>query len=208
MSLKVQGVLECGELLIAALLCDGRATYIRAAHVAANGPGLRRARFKTCGWRRAPEGIGMGWVSLFDPQALAAPLLDMPEGSLPVAILFFVRWVTSKRSIPRRCWRSPAGPKARPLQRAAVRRPLEQPPAAHEPHDDLGAAAAASCLLEQRLWHRALRRPETSDPRRTHLHYPRRSAPPSTSDRGVLKVKLCEPEGRAASARLRARCRS
>ena len=32
------------------------------------------------------EGLGMGWVSLFDPLALAA-LLGMPEGAKPVAIL-------------------------------------------------------------------------------------------------------------------------
>jgi 5,6-dimethylbenzimidazole synthase len=32
------------------------------------------------------EGIGMGWVSLFDPQQLAQ-LLNMPEGAKPVAIL-------------------------------------------------------------------------------------------------------------------------
>jgi 5,6-dimethylbenzimidazole synthase len=32
------------------------------------------------------ENVGMGWVSLFDPESLRA-LLRMPEGSRPVAIL-------------------------------------------------------------------------------------------------------------------------
>jgi len=32
------------------------------------------------------EGLGMGWVSLFEPQALKV-LLNMPEDSQPVAIL-------------------------------------------------------------------------------------------------------------------------
>jgi 5,6-dimethylbenzimidazole synthase len=32
------------------------------------------------------EGLGMGWVSLFDPVALAG-LLGLPEGSRPVAVL-------------------------------------------------------------------------------------------------------------------------
>jgi 5,6-dimethylbenzimidazole synthase len=32
------------------------------------------------------EGLGMGWVSLFEPQALAE-LLKMPTGSKPLAIL-------------------------------------------------------------------------------------------------------------------------
>ncbi|MEK1905328.1 MAG: nitroreductase family protein, partial [Pseudomonas sp.] len=32
------------------------------------------------------EGLGLGWVSLFEPQALAE-LLHMPPGSKPVAVL-------------------------------------------------------------------------------------------------------------------------
>jgi 5,6-dimethylbenzimidazole synthase len=32
------------------------------------------------------EGVGMGWVSLFEPEALRA-LLRMPEGAKPVAVL-------------------------------------------------------------------------------------------------------------------------
>jgi 5,6-dimethylbenzimidazole synthase len=32
------------------------------------------------------EGLGMGWVSLFDPPRLAS-LLEMPDGAVPVAIL-------------------------------------------------------------------------------------------------------------------------
>jgi 5,6-dimethylbenzimidazole synthase len=32
------------------------------------------------------EGLGLGWVSLFDPDALAR-LLAMPEGSRPLAVL-------------------------------------------------------------------------------------------------------------------------
>ena len=32
------------------------------------------------------EGLGMGWVSLFDPQGLAS-LLNIPAGGKPVAIL-------------------------------------------------------------------------------------------------------------------------
>ncbi len=32
------------------------------------------------------EGIGMGWVSIFDPKKLAQ-LLNMPDGAKPIAIL-------------------------------------------------------------------------------------------------------------------------
>lgn len=86
LSLKVQGVLECGELLIAAL-CDGREKHVFGRRTL---PQMDLASV-ACAiqniWLAArAEGIGMGWVSLFDPAALAE-LLGMPEGTLPVAIL-------------------------------------------------------------------------------------------------------------------------
>ncbi|MDY6948826.1 MAG: 5,6-dimethylbenzimidazole synthase [Pseudomonadota bacterium] len=86
LGLKVQGVLECGELLVAAL-CDGREKHVFGRRTL---PQMDLASV-ACAiqniWLAArAEGIGMGWVSLFDPDALAQ-LLDMPEGSLPIAIL-------------------------------------------------------------------------------------------------------------------------
>jgi 5,6-dimethylbenzimidazole synthase len=86
LNLKVQGVLECGELLVAAL-CDGREKHVFGRRTL---PQMDLASV-ACAiqniWLAArAEGIGMGWVSIFDPDALAQ-LLDMPEGSLPVAIL-------------------------------------------------------------------------------------------------------------------------
>ena len=86
LNLKVQGVLECGELLIAAL-CDGREKHVFGRRTL---PQMDLASV-ACAiqniWLAArAEGIGMGWVSIFDPDALAR-LLDMPEGSLPIAIL-------------------------------------------------------------------------------------------------------------------------
>jgi len=86
MRLKVEGVLECGELLIAALGPDrerhvfGRRTMpeMDLASVACAIQNL---------WLAArAEGVGMGWVSLFDPEALRELLL-MPVGSRPVAVL-------------------------------------------------------------------------------------------------------------------------
>ncbi len=86
MKLKVEGILECGELIVAALMEDreqhifGRRTLpeMDLASVAGAIQNL---------WLAArAEGIGMGWVSLFDPAALAS-LLNMPSGSMPVAIL-------------------------------------------------------------------------------------------------------------------------
>ncbi|MEW5707392.1 MAG: 5,6-dimethylbenzimidazole synthase [Pseudomonadota bacterium] len=84
--LKVEGVRECGELLVAALMEEreghvfGRRTLpeMDLCSVACAIQNL---------WLAArAEGIGVGWVSLFDPDALAR-LLAMPEGSRPVAIL-------------------------------------------------------------------------------------------------------------------------
>ncbi len=86
MRLKVEGILDCGELLVATL-CDHREQYIFGRRTL---PEMDLASV-SCAiqnlWLTArAEGIGMGWVSLFDPQALAA-LLGMPEGAKPVAIL-------------------------------------------------------------------------------------------------------------------------
>jgi len=86
MRLKVQGVLDCGEVLVAAL-ADGRERHIFGRRTL---PEMDLASV-ACAiqnlWLAArAEGLGMGWVSLFDPEALAQ-LLDMPAGAKPVAIL-------------------------------------------------------------------------------------------------------------------------
>ena len=86
MRLKVEGILDCGEVLVATL-CDQREQYIFGRRTL---PEMDLASV-SCAiqnlWLAArAEGIGMGWVSLFDPQQLAQ-LLSMPEGAKPVAIL-------------------------------------------------------------------------------------------------------------------------
>jgi 5,6-dimethylbenzimidazole synthase len=86
MRLKVEGVLDCGELLVAGLAPDrdkhvfGRRTMpeMDLASVACAIQNM---------WLAArAEGVGMGWVSLFEPEALRE-LLRMPPGSKPVAVL-------------------------------------------------------------------------------------------------------------------------
>lgn len=86
MRLKVEGIRECGELLVAALMnrreehVFGRRTLpeMDLASVACAIQNM---------WLAArAEGIGMGWVSLFDPERLRC-LLGMPDGSKPVAIV-------------------------------------------------------------------------------------------------------------------------
>lgn len=86
MRLKVHGILECGELLVAALT-DRREQHIFGRRTL---PEMDLASV-ACAiqnlWLAArAEGLGMGWVSLFDPAQLAQ-LLNMPSGSKPVAIL-------------------------------------------------------------------------------------------------------------------------
>ena len=86
MKLKVQGVLECGELLVAAL-CESRERYVFGRRTL---PEMDLASV-SCAiqnlWLAArAEGLGLGWVSLFDPTTLAR-VLSMPEGAVPVAVL-------------------------------------------------------------------------------------------------------------------------
>ncbi|OQK17201.1 5,6-dimethylbenzimidazole synthase [Methyloprofundus sedimenti] len=86
MKLKVEGVMECAELLIVALP-DKREQHIFGRRTLPEMDIASTACAIQNIWLAArAEGLGMGWVSLFDPEKLAA-LLKMPEGSLPIAIL-------------------------------------------------------------------------------------------------------------------------
>jgi 5,6-dimethylbenzimidazole synthase len=86
MQLKVEGMRECGELLVAALM-DGREGHIFGRRTL---PEMDLASV-ACAiqnlWLAArAEGLGMGWVSLFEPEHVRT-LLQMPAGAKPVAIL-------------------------------------------------------------------------------------------------------------------------
>ena len=86
MRLKVEGIRDCAELLAVALM-DGREKHIFGRRTL---PEMDMASV-ACAiqnlWLAArAEGLGLGWVSLFDPAALAE-LLGMPAGSKPVALL-------------------------------------------------------------------------------------------------------------------------
>lgn len=86
LQLKVEGVLDCAELLVVALGDDrdrhifGRRTMPRM-DLASVSCAIQNM------WLAArAEGLGMGWVSLFDPEVLS-DLLDLPPGAEPVAVL-------------------------------------------------------------------------------------------------------------------------
>jgi 5,6-dimethylbenzimidazole synthase len=86
MKLKVEGMLECGELLVMALT-DGREKHIFGRRTLPEMDLASVACAIQNMWLAArAEGLGMGWVSLFDVDAVRA-LLHMPEGARPVAIL-------------------------------------------------------------------------------------------------------------------------
>jgi 5,6-dimethylbenzimidazole synthase len=86
LALKVEGILDCAELLVVAL-CEGRDSYVFGRRTM---PQMDFASV-SCAiqnlWLAArSEGLGMGWVSLFDPPKLGA-LLSIPQDAEPVAIL-------------------------------------------------------------------------------------------------------------------------
>ncbi len=86
MRLKVEGVRDCAELWVAALM-DRREAHIFGRRTMPEMDMASVACAIQNMWLAArAEGLGMGWVSLFDPVALAG-LLGIPSGGKPVAIL-------------------------------------------------------------------------------------------------------------------------
>ncbi|WP_057092082.1 5,6-dimethylbenzimidazole synthase [Comamonas thiooxydans] len=86
MKLKVQGVLDAAEVLVVAMP-PGREAHIFGRRtlpemdIASSACAIQNLWLAV----RA-EGLGMGWVSIFDPLALAR-LLQMPEGAHPLGVL-------------------------------------------------------------------------------------------------------------------------
>jgi 5,6-dimethylbenzimidazole synthase len=86
LALKVEGILDCAELFVVAL-GEGRARHVFGRRTM---PQMDLASV-SCAiqnlWLAArAEGLGLGWVSIFDPNRLGA-LLGMPDDAEPVAIL-------------------------------------------------------------------------------------------------------------------------
>ena len=86
MKLKVQGVLDAAELLVVALP-PGREAHVFGRRTLPEMDLASAACAIQNLWLAArAEGLGMGWVSIFCPVQLGE-LLNMPEGSKPIAIL-------------------------------------------------------------------------------------------------------------------------
>ena len=86
MRLKVEGIRDCAELLVVALM-DGREAHVFGRRTLPEMDLTSLACAIQNLWLAArAEGLGMGWVSLFEPQVLA-DVLNMPTGSKPLAVL-------------------------------------------------------------------------------------------------------------------------
>ena len=86
LQLKVEGVRDCAELIVAVLAPDdgtvfGRRTMPRDMALCSLACAVQNL------WLAArAENLGLGWVSMFEPTALAR-LLHLPESAQPMALL-------------------------------------------------------------------------------------------------------------------------
>ena len=86
MRLKVEGLMDAAEVWVVAL-AEGRERHVFGRRTLPQMDLASTACAIQNLWLAArAEGLGMGWVSLFDPVAVAA-LLGMPDGAEPVAVL-------------------------------------------------------------------------------------------------------------------------
>jgi len=86
MRLKVQGVLDAAEVLVVSMP-PGREAHVFGRRTLPEMDIASAACAIQNLWLAArAEGLGMGWVSLFDPAALAQ-LLQMPAGAHPLGVL-------------------------------------------------------------------------------------------------------------------------
>ncbi len=86
LSLKVEGIRDCAELLVVTLM-DKRTPHIFGRRTMPHMDIASTACAIQNLWLAArAEGLGMGWVSLFEPGALKN-LLKLPGDSEPLAIL-------------------------------------------------------------------------------------------------------------------------
>ncbi|MDY7561452.1 5,6-dimethylbenzimidazole synthase [Pseudomonas sp. 10B1] len=86
MKLKVEGINECAEVLVAALMDDRERHIFGRRTLPEMDMASLSCAIQNLWLASRAEGLGMGWVSLFEPQALA-DLLGMPAGAKPLAVL-------------------------------------------------------------------------------------------------------------------------
>lgn len=84
--LKIEGIRECGELLVVALSGDREHHFFGRRTLPEMDLASLACAIQNLWLAARAEGLGMGWVSFFDPARLAE-LLEIPAGAKPVAIL-------------------------------------------------------------------------------------------------------------------------
>jgi 5,6-dimethylbenzimidazole synthase len=106
--LKVEGVKECGELLVVALRDGGTREVFGRRTLPEMDVASAACAIQNLWLAARAEGLGLGWVSLFDPQALAT-LLDFPKDVRPIAILCLghVEQFYAEPMLVQQGWRQP-----------------------------------------------------------------------------------------------------
>ncbi len=84
--LKVEGILDCGELLICALLEGGAKELFGRRTLPEMDLASVACAIENLWLAARAEGLGLGWVSMFEPHALAT-LLRFPPNARPIAVL-------------------------------------------------------------------------------------------------------------------------
>jgi 5,6-dimethylbenzimidazole synthase len=110
--LKVEGVKECGELLVVGLRDGGSSEIFGRRTLPEMDVASAACAIQNLWLAARAEGLGLGWVSIFDPQALA-DLLGFPQRVKPIAILCLghVEQFYSTPMLVQERWREP-----RPLE--------------------------------------------------------------------------------------------
>ncbi len=106
--LKVEGVRDCAELLVAALAPDDGTRFGRRMMAAEMALCSAACAIQNLWLAARAENLGLGWVSLFDPDALAERLA-LPAGTKPIAILCLgpVTDLYPEPMLAREGWRQP-----------------------------------------------------------------------------------------------------
>ena len=84
--LKVEGVRECGELLVVGVRDGGTKEIFGRRTLPETDVASTACAIQNLWLAARAEGLGLGWVSLFDPGALA-DLLGFPRDVRPIAVL-------------------------------------------------------------------------------------------------------------------------
>lgn len=84
--LKVEGIRECAALIAVVQAPDDGTVFGRRTMPAEMALCSTASAIQNMWLASRVENLGMGWVSLFDPVALAK-LLNCPEGAKPIALL-------------------------------------------------------------------------------------------------------------------------